>query len=1477
SPTQATNPVRFDYTVAVDNSDSLNVTTSGSGSGLLTGDFINETFDNLSDRKQRAVITVTPYTVTGNGSLRCTGVDRTIDIWVEPTPRLSLLPAQDTICDLETTDIEILSPTQATNPVRFDYTVAVDDSDSLNVTTSGSGSGLLTGDFINETFDNLSDRKQRAVITVTPYTVTGNGTLRCTGVDRTIDIWVEPTPRLSLLPAQDTICDLETTDIEIQSPTEATLPVRFGYSVSVDNSDSLSVTSSGSGMGLLTGDFINETFDNLSDRKQRAVITVIPYTVTATGATRCTGIQSTIDIWVEPTPRLSLVPAQDTICDLETTDIEILSPTESTLPVRFDYSIAIDETDSLTVTTSGSGTGLLTGDFINETFDNLSDRKQRAVITVTPYTVTGNGTLRCTGIQRTIDIWVEPTPRIFSYIASDTLCNNDAVTINFASPTQATTGIEFNLQVINNYSEISGYTDRNNLITADLIDESITNTGDTARMIMYIFTPYTLDANNNQKCEGIRDTVRVWINPTPRVIPVITADRICNQGMTGVEITSPTVMTHGVLRFDYTANVTGGAGDLVGNTDSQNDLSPGHLIDYTYENTSDTVQSVYYHITPRSVGTGCAAGSINTAEVKVHSDPVQEIIVTNPLTCNSNYDLALRSIMGKGTEPLTIDWSGPFGFSAHNVTDVSDLRGGIYTVVATDNLGCTNSDYIEITKAPPSFTLYSPFKPPYYIGNTSCYDAADGEILISYFEGEDDPYTIWLVKNETDTIVDGDLIYDKYDPGDPSTYVYVNDATRGDYHLTILDINGCYYEYDREVRSPQPISVDFELSDYAGYNISCKGYSDGEISAVNVSGGNGDYKYLWYTYDGTINGDNTLDHIVGVPAGKYYLQITDTLGCQYLDSVTLTEPDGITLATSELSEYEGGYNVSCYGSANGSIDLAFAGGSGTNSFQWTGPDGSGIQENERDQDGLTAGQYNLVVTDANGCTMSFDFTLAQPDSLTVTFNPTVTYDGNYNINCNGGTADLEVVAAGGSGTGYSYEWSTPDGSGLNVYQQNQEDLSAGRYIVKVTDLNGCQVIDSISLIEPAPLSVEHTVTDITCESAGLDNGTISLEVSGGSGPYNYSWSTGADTKDITGLTEGIYYVDITDDYGCFISDTAYVSLPPPLEFEKDISEYNGYNISCFGKEDGSIDISMTSGEEPYSYTWTGPDGFSSSDQDISGVGAGEYVISIVDNNYCTVIDTTELIQPGEFIMGLDISQSDYGGFNVNCYGDSTGTVEIIPENGVGVVDYYWTDGYTGSERTGMRAGQYGIMIVDDNSCSVDTVIQLTQPDSIVLSAEIVQPFCRDLPDGEITLEVSGGFVTSSYDYLWYDNSTSSYKDNVAAGEFRVTVTDDNGCSLTDTITVEPEQENCLTIPNAISPNGDNINDVWNIELIHLYPDVEIRIFNRWGEIVWASDKGYPIPWDGTSNGRKLPVDTYHYIINLHNGTKPAIGDVTVIR
>jgi gliding motility-associated-like protein len=246
-------------------------------------------------------------------------------------------------------------------------------------------------------------------------------------------------------------------------------------------------------------------------------------------------------------------------------------------------------------------------------------------------------------------------------------------------------------------------------------------------------------------------------------------------------------------------------------------------------------------------------------------------------------------------------------------------------------------------------------------------------------------------------------------------------------------------------------------------------------------------------------------------------------------------------------------------------------------------------------------------------------------------------------------------------------------------------------------------------------------------------------------------------------------------------------------------------------------------------------------------------------------------------MTVDKSVSADGNYNISCAGTSSGFIDASAINYVGSVSYLWSDGNTNSYRVNMAAGEYKVIITDSNNCTADSTITLTAPDTLKITADVIKPFCPDNPNGEISLNVTGGIVGNDYAYKWSDNSTTRNLSNISVGLYIVKVTDLNGCSAVDSLQVTPENETCLVISNAISPNGDLINDVWNIGHIEEYPLAEVKIFNNWGVVVWKSEQGYPHPWDGRSNGMLLPVDSYFYIIDLHNGTKPISGSVTIIK
>ncbi len=353
--------------------------------------------------------------------------------------------------------------------------------------------------------------------------------------------------------------------------------------------------------------------------------------------------------------------------------------------------------------------------------------------------------------------------------------------------------------------------------------------------------------------------------------------------------------------------------------------------------------------------------------------------------------------------------------------------------------------------------------------------------------------------------------------------------------------------------------------------------------------------------------------------------------------------------------------------------------------------------------------------------------------------------------------------------------------------------------------------------------------------------------------------------------------------------TITLTVHPLITYNKVLSDYNGFNISCFGYHDGSISITPTVDLAPFTYSWTGPNGYATTNStgNISGLYAGDYILIITDRYGCHVTETITLTQPGELGMTFDLSLSNDGMYNINCHGAHTGSITVIPVNNVGAVSYRWYDDGAGNPRYELGAGSYAVLITDANKCKASGTATLTEPPLLEAEYDITHAYCPEAPDAEIDLTVTGGSTASEYHFVWTgpNGYTATTEDitGILPGSYTVTVTDFNDCSITVTMLVRPKNELCLKIPEAFSPNGDLINDTWdistyndNIDLASLYPDLLVKVYNRWGQKLWESEPGYPEPWDGRSNGVKLPIDSYHYTIDLGNGSRLLIGNITIV-
>jgi gliding motility-associated-like protein len=1018
----------------------------------------------------------------------------------------------------------------------------------------------------------------------------------------------------------------------------------------------------------------------------------------------------------------------------------------------------------------------------------------------------------------------------------------------------------------------------------DVLAGMFNNTLDAPITVTFIITPV---GPAPTYCTGLQPVeAKVTVNPTPRVVPLNVKPEMCFGAAVNITLTTPTVMTQGQIMFDYTVSVSGIPGEVVagpGGMAPGINKMPGTNLGFTYQNNSDSMRSVYYSILPKNPVSGCNNGPIAVPEVKIHPKPLQSMFISSPFTCSGGTAGVLTAILSKVSKPDNILWKRPLVadttyFTSANTDNLGVHIAGNYQVTVKDNFGCSTTSPIQYVTG----TVFNTFL---YVRDTdtgygtSCPDSTDGEIWI----WEDastttavPPYEFWLVHEDADTIAHDTI----FAPGQINRKEYPG-LPSGHYDLLIRDAIGCYNTDwpATDIIEPDTISVKFGKRTYApgGYNVSCNGYNDGSVWVDEISGGNlSGYEYKWYTYDGFISGPDTLPVLDSIPAGTYYLLVTDLHSCPEIFTVTLTEPIGISLGDYEVSfSPDSAFNISCTGDHTGYIKIDIDGGSGNYNYMWSnGATTSNISN-------LAEGTYIATVTDqANTACILVPqptFTLTEPLPLDVTAVKSIAPDATNNIGCYGGTGSIDITVAGGSAGVLQYVWSTSDGSGIVQGQQDQVLLTAGTYHLVVTDANGCTKSIDVTLTQPAELLGTLDPTNITCAAPLSDNGSVELQVTGGFAPYTYLWSNGAITEDISGLTAGDYSVVVTDFNGCQWDDTTHIYLPPPVQYSQVLSEFNGYNISCSGLADGSINITTTDGLSPFQFTWAGPDGFNATTGDISNLKAGDYSLNIIDANFCTATEIITLTEPGKLSMSFDPSYSTAGGFNINCAGTNTGTLDVIPVNAVGDVSYLWSDGSQLQNRVNLYAGEYGVVITDANECPADSSFTLTEPDTLKFSFTVTQPWCTDKPDGAISVTASGGVPGVDYTYEWSDNSAGSNISDILVGWYRVEVSDLNGCIVRDSVYLEPQNETCLIIPNAISPNGDFINDVWNIGLVELYPQIEIKVFNRWGTIVWRSEKGYPQPWDGRSNGKLLPMDSYHYIVDYNDGRKPLVGNITVIR
>jgi gliding motility-associated-like protein len=467
-----------------------------------------------------------------------------------------------------------------------------------------------------------------------------------------------------------------------------------------------------------------------------------------------------------------------------------------------------------------------------------------------------------------------------------------------------------------------------------------------------------------------------------------------------------------------------------------------------------------------------------------------------------------------------------------------------------------------------------------------------------------------------------------------------------------------------------------------------------------------------------------------------------------------------------------GTHVSCYGGNNGSVTLSISGGSGNFTINWsTGAVGGMSLTN------LTAGYYDVQVVDnITGC-VAFDiFNVTQPLQLT---SSTTQID----VKCFGqSTASIDLSVAGGT-PGYSYNW----GSGITT--QDRTNIAAGSYSVTITDSKGCKDTSDVTILQPAQaLSRSTSNDDPTC--FGFSNGWVDLSVWGGTTPYTYIWTNGAATQDISALTAGSYTVTVTDANNCISTASVNLTDPPQLTLAVTSTDNN-----CFGEVLGTVDVTVSGGTTPYSYSWANSNYLLSwTEEDLDSLENNSYFVTITDAKGCTLNDSVIVSSPTA--LNLTLTSTD-----VTAFGGSNGSANSTMSGGVPPYLYSWSNGATTSNLTSIPAGWYVLTVADDHGCIVVDSVYISEPsDPLTVVASGTNATCFGGTNGTAMADASGG--TAPYSFLWSNGSISSSIDGLSAGSYIVTLTDAFGNTAMDTIDIlQPDEFVFVPVVTNVSCYG----------------------------------------------------------------------------
>jgi gliding motility-associated-like protein len=656
----------------------------------------------------------------------------------------------------------------------------------------------------------------------------------------------------------------------------------------------------------------------------------------------------------------------------------------------------------------------------------------------------------------------------------------------------------------------------------------------------------------------------------------------------------------------------------------------------------------------------------------------------------------------------------------------------------------------------------------------------------------------------------------------------------GPHYVLVTNRGGCNALGNITLSEPASyLNIPFSLVN----DVSCYGGSDGQIG-VYPSGGTGAYTYQW-----TPN-VSTTDSAFNLPVGNYLVKVIDANGCDTVKEIIIEQPYALSLTANT-------HDITCFGVANGSIDLNIAGGSPPFNFSWSN---GAISE---DIDSINVGSYTVTVTDSKNCVATMTINILGPPSPVGIASNTINA-----VKCKDGSDGKIFITSLGGTTPYQYQWTNGSNIVLSSSVDSVTNIPSGNYQVLVTDALGCTTVQQYVVNEPSQaIQVVSTITNVSCY--GGNDGAITNTVSGGTPGYSALWLSGQNNVSINTLIAGVYNYQILDANNCIVIDSITITEPNQVL----TTQYTSIEPLCYGQSNGSISSNTFGGSPPYSYQWQGlgntnminniPSGnytltvtddkqcvntinitigeptllsssalstsvtcfngnnggitpyifqwvnqdsiiLNNQSEDITNLEAGNYYLLVTDSNGCIHQSTHIINQP------VNALSTALNSTNINCTGNSTGAISSNVIGGTAPYTYQWNNGSTNSSLNNLNAGIYSIIVTDSQLCVDSANIILTEPSNMLMASVTASNVkCYGANDGIAEVEIFGG--VPPYQINWSNGVNTTINPSLTPGIYDATITDANGCiANTGIVITEPTNPLSITfIVDSVNCYGGN--------------------------------------------------------------------------